>query len=163
MDTLQHLNRIREELIEEIHHISEESFNKRPNESTWSPKEVTEHIALMDAYIARLMREGKTIEKKAFTKPIRLTTIRSLKVKAPSPVDPQKTEQSRNDILNLLYQARMEVLDMYTYFSSAQKKQLSMKHPVFGNMRVNQWFDFLGYHEKRHLKQLREVIQQLKT
>lgn len=162
MDTLKHLNATRDKLIQELHTVSEQDFNRKPDATTWSPKEVSEHIALMDKYIAFLMKKGKTEEKKTVKKPIRFTTVRGIKVHAPAPVDPQAAEKSKNEILNLLFESRMDVLEMYKSFSREQKKQLAMKHPVFGYLSLEQWFDFLGYHELRHVKQLQEVRKQLK-
>ncbi|WP_342525551.1 DinB family protein [Chryseomicrobium sp. FSL W7-1435] len=162
MDTLRHLNTTRDELIHELHAIPDTLFSKQPDKTTWSPQQVTEHIALMDSYVASLLDRGKAVQKKVMKKPIRLTTLRSIKVKAPGPVDPATQEKTKEDIYELLFESRMQVLTLYKKFSKLEKRTFAMKHPVFGYLTVEQWFDFLGYHEKRHLKQLREVVSQLK-
>jgi len=162
MDTLKHLNTIRDHLVRTLHTIPEDQFNERPDPETWSPREVAEHIARMDAYIARLMREGRAEDKKVLKKPIRLTTLRALKVTAPSQLAPQEDKKSKEDIYKQLFDSRMQILDLYKQFTPVEKKTKAMKHPVFGYLSLGQWFVFLGFHEKRHLKQLEEILQQLK-
>lgn len=34
-------------------------------------------------------------------------------------------------------------------------------HPVFGQMSLKQWIPFVGYHERRHILQIKEVREQL--
>lgn len=162
MDTLKHLNSIRDQLVRTIHTIPDAMFNERPDPKTWSPREVAEHIARMDAHVARLMREGKTEDKKVLKKPIRLTTLRGIKVSAPAQLDPQEDAQSKDAIYQQLFDSRMQVLELYKQFTPTEKKEKAMKHPVFGYLSLRQWFVFLGYHEKRHLKQLDEILRQLK-
>ena len=34
-------------------------------------------------------------------------------------------------------------------------------HPIFGLMSLKQWIPFVGYHEKRHILQIKEVKEKL--
>lgn len=34
-------------------------------------------------------------------------------------------------------------------------------HPIFEELTVRQWLDFIGHHERRHIKQIKEVKQKL--
>ncbi|WP_257349517.1 DinB family protein [Pseudalkalibacillus decolorationis] len=34
----------------------------------------------------------------------------------------------------------------------------SFAHPIFKEMQLAQWIEFIGYHERRHIKQIEEIL-----
>ena len=61
-----------------------------------------------------------------------------------------------------LHQVRMELLALYKSNNSTVLEEKSLKHPIFGQVPLIQWFEFTGLHEKRHAKQLEKTIEKIK-
>ena len=95
-------------------------------------------------------------------KPIQISTIRLIKVKALAYTIPNPAFKTKEEMKHSLHQARMELLQTYTSTTQDILKSKSLKHPIFGQVPLIQWFPFVGLHEKRHLKQLEKTIEMLK-
>ena len=157
-------NKIRAELFQLVDSLTEEQFNEKPDPSSWSPKEIIEHLIKMENTItkgiqAQLVNPSSPTAKK---KPIQLSTLRFIKVKAPSYTVPSDNFQKKEEMKQLLHEARMELLSVYTSTDVTELKAKSLKHPLFGQVPLVQWFPFVGLHEKRHVKQLEKTIEKLK-
>ena len=55
--------------------------------------------------------------------------------------------------------SRLFLLDVYESSTDDELREKSMKHPIFGQVPLIQWFSFVGMHEKRHFKQLKKTIE----
>ncbi|WP_342512146.1 DinB family protein [Sporosarcina sp. FSL K6-1522] len=154
-------NRIRTKLFQSIEGLTDEQFNRTPSNGGWSPKQIFEHLVNMETMVAtNIAKELKNPNSpKSMSKPIALITNRLLKVDAPVSTAPTETYKSKLEMQNALYESHLFLLDVYESCSKEVLRSKSCKHPVFGQVPLSQWLPLVGLHEKRHLKQLREVIE----
>lgn len=75
---------------------------------------------------------------------------------------PSNDFQTIEEIKTALHNARMELLSVYESSDKVTLNNKSLKHPIFGQLPLVQWFSFVGYHEKRHLRQLEKTIEKIK-
>ncbi|WP_144509827.1 DinB family protein [Bacillus sp. FJAT-22090] len=157
-------NEIRAALFQQVDTLTELEFNKKPDAETWSPKEIIEHLVKMEKTITKGIKAqlADPNSPKAKKKPIQISTLRFVKVKAPSHTVPTSDYQTKDEMKALLHEARMELLSVYTSSNLIDLRSKSLKHPVFGKVPLIQWFPFVGLHEKRHLKQLEKTIEKIK-
>lgn len=153
----------RQELYNEVNGLSDEQLNKNPADDQWSIKQIMEHLFLMEGAITKTiidqLENGEEVD--ADTKPIEATTNRGTKVEAPDFAQPSGDFATLDELklkLTATHQGLAKVAE------SADEKQLEAKafsHPVFGPMSLKQWIPFVGYHEKRHTLQIKEVKDNL--
>ncbi|MFP3427108.1 DinB family protein, partial [Pseudoalteromonas sp. SIMBA_162] len=62
----------------------------------------------------------------------------------------EKLAMSRQELKSVVENADQHDLENKAY-----------PHPAFGRMRLSQWIPFVGYHERRHLLQIKEVKEKL--
>ena len=67
------------------------------------------------------------------------------------------------EVKEKLHASRNYLLDIYESATITELRCKSLKHPVFGNVPLIQWFRFVGFHEKRHLRQLKRAVEQVKS
>ena len=152
---------IRKELYQSIEELTDEQFNRIPSNGGWSPKQIFEHLVRMETVIAtNIAQELKNPDSpKSIKKPIALSTIRLIKVEAPGYTAPTKEYKSKIEMKNALYDSRLFLLDVYESSTKEVLREKSFNHPIFGQVPLIQWFPFVGLHEKRHLKQLKQTIE----
>ena len=153
----------REELYIEINELSDESLNKKPSNNEWSIKQIVEHLFLMEGGIAKMivdnLENGEVVN--ADLKPIEATINRDIKVDAPAFATPSNDFATLEELkmkLNITHQRLIKIE------KASDEKELEVKgfpHPVFGQMSLKQWIPFVGYHEKRHILQIKEVKEKL--
>ncbi|WP_391115749.1 DinB family protein [Psychrobacillus sp. L3] len=157
-------NEIRVALFKQLEHITDEQFNQKPNQDAWSPKEIMDHLIKMENIITKGIKQqlANPESPKAKKKPIQLSTLRVIKVMAPTHTVPSEEFQTKEEMKASLHQARMELLSIYQSADKKILKNKSLKHPLFGQVPLIQWFPFVGLHEKRHGKQLEKTIEIIK-
>jgi hypothetical protein len=156
------INTIRDTLWKTINRFSDEQLNEKIETGQWSIMQVLDHLYLIEKSVTKGMKDklenGEQLSQT--DKPIHFTIDRSTKVDAPPYLIPtndfiplnvmkEKLNGSRNDLLHLIRQTSMEVLSGKGF-----------KHPLFGMLSLDQWVEFIGYHEKRHHTQIEELIAQ---
>ncbi len=157
-------NEIRAELFRLVDSLTEEEFNTAPDSTSWSPKQIIEHLIKLESKII----EGIKLElanpasPKVKKKPIQFSTIRLFKVKAPGYAIPSSIFVPKAAMKEELHQTRMRLLSLYANHDFQTFQNKSLKHPVFGRVPLGQWFPFVGLHEKRHVKQLEKTIEKIK-
>ncbi|QFF99095.1 DinB family protein [Psychrobacillus glaciei] len=157
-------NEIRSALFKQLERITDEQFNQKPEQDTWSPKEIMDHLVKMESTITSGIKQqlANPESPKAKKKPIQVSTLRIIKVKAPKYTVPTAEYKTKEEMKAALHQARMELLSVYQSTDKETLKNKSLKHPLFGQVPLIQWFPFVGLHEKRHGKQLEKTIEILK-
>ncbi|MFB4167016.1 DinB family protein [Virgibacillus sp. JSM 102003] len=156
-------NQAREELLEIVKGISDEDLNRKPSENRWSMKQILEHLYLMEGAITKNIRselaQGEVVN--IADKPIELSVDRSRKVDAPEFVQPSESFATLEELKHKLEATHNGLSELAC---TADEKLLAEKgsvHPIFGKMNLKQWIPFVGYHEKRHTEQIKEVKEDL--
>ncbi|MEC2537153.1 DinB family protein, partial [Bacillus cereus] len=91
-------------------------------------------------------------------KDLQLTLDRTHKREAPQQMQPTETLMKKQQGIQLLEHSRQELL--HALHSVIDEKDLfenGLKHPVFNDLNLYQWVQFLDLHEQRHLTQLKEA------
>ncbi|MFC4559081.1 DinB family protein [Virgibacillus kekensis] len=153
----------RKQLMEEIDGISDENLNKKSAENKWSIKQILEHLYLMEEGIANNIQgqldNGEMIN--AEDHPIDQTINRQRKVEAPEFARPTEDFATVEEMKEKLATSHR---NLQTLADTSDEKLLSERgfpHPFFNDMSLKQWIPFVGYHELRHVQQIREVKIQL--
>lgn len=153
----------RKELLAQVEYLTDEVINRQPAEDRWSIKQILQHLYLMEGSVAKTIQIKLAAEDQNITidKPIQLTVDRSNKIEAPDFVTPTLEYSTLHDLKSKLTVSHST---LHNVAENATEDQLAVKsypHPVFGEMSLTQWIPFVGYHELRHIEQIKEVKQQL--
>lgn len=162
---LRRLDSIHSELLNTIVSIDDPLFSRSPSENEWSVAEIVHHLCLVER---RVLKE---LEKELANPPRKLSALRRLvptsivasrllRVKAPkamNPVDPP----ARNEIIENYNEARNKLKELCATHGHQRLKQVIFKHPFLGQIDGPATISFVGYHEIRHFKQIKEVLKKL--
>ncbi|WP_342498337.1 DinB family protein [Bacillus sp. FSL M8-0350] len=157
------LHEARQELWHELQGLSEEQLNQKLSDDTWSIQEVADHLKKMDLVAAKhLAAEGKKAPIKEYEpKPVEMAEDRSKKATAPSIVEPERKHVTPpTHLKDELDTAREQLNQILSTFTEEDFKRV-IAHPVFKELSLKQYLDFIGAHEKRHIHQIKEIKEQL--
>jgi hypothetical protein len=83
-----------------------------------------------------------------------------IKVKAPKAMNPLDAP-ARDRAIENYDRTRASLKALCVAHGTERFRHLVFKHPFLGEMDGVATVSFLGYHEKRHFKQIREVLRKL--
>jgi uncharacterized damage-inducible protein DinB len=129
-----------ETIIEMIKGLSEEELRMRPDAGKWSPFENIAHLA---AYQPGFLDRLKRIEKE----------VSPLFERYVAENDPRFSECCEMDLHQLnefLFTHRFLISNHITTLSEAGFRRKG-RHPVYGELTVPKWIEFLLLHESHHL------------
>jgi hypothetical protein len=144
--------------------VPENLWRKSPDTDTWSPAEVVAHVTMVEQFI---IARSKTVLqaspkhlplRKRVHLPLLLVAWRVRKRKTPIPMD-SSLIADRPETLNRLATAREGTL---AFIESTRGQDLSayrLPHPFLGSLNIYDWFRTIAYHDLRHAKQIREVVE----
>lgn len=157
--------KVRKRILQEIEGLSDEEFNAVPSCGGWSPKQILEHLALMECRVAtNIAEELKNADSaRACRKPVSITAIPLLKAYSLERTEPTNHHLSISEVKEKLHESRNFLLDIYESAGADELRAKSMKHPIFGSVPLIQWFRIIGCHEKRHLRYLKRAVEHVKT
>ena len=162
---LRRLDSIHSELLNTIVSIDDPLFSRSPSENEWSVAQIVHHLCLVERRVI------KELEKQLANPPQKLSALRRLvptsivasrlvRVKAPkamNPVDPPAKEE----IIENYNAARSKLKELCVVHGRQRLKQVIFKHPFLGDIDGSATISFVGYHEIRHFKQIKEVLKKL--
>jgi hypothetical protein len=91
-------------------------------------------------------------------KNIGLITDRTRKIVAPEIVKPNFEPMEVRKIIDLLNDSRAKFLEVLSAITDESKlADRSARHPVFGELPLEQWIELLYLHEQRHVEQVMEI------
>lgn len=158
-----YLDQIRTILLEEVSNLTDEQCNLKQDPASWSIAQVLEHLFLTEQLIG--LRIQQSIKENILTnesdKPIHLARDRSHKVQAPEQIIPKEDFYSKEELFYKLSQSRQQTHAFLEDLGEEKLQKLSFTHPRFGALNLKQYIEFIGYHEERHLEQIRELKKNL--
>ena len=165
--------KIRARLKQTIENLTDEQLNFRTDETTWTIREIVEHIAIVEGGIAKicakllhesgeenLPNDGNANISADFLAKTATSDRRTTKLSAPDRVKPsgaRTIEESfakmieNGEILNQL-QAGLETINT---------QKAKFPHPYFGDMTATEWLLLVGGHERRHIDQIEEILEKV--
>jgi hypothetical protein len=154
----------RNNLLNEMNLLSYEEFNYIPDINSWSIAQVCNHLAITEETVAKAIAYGLKKSSVSYVpKNIENILDRSFKIEAPEVVKPHIESIEVYQITDQLSHSRnllMSILDAVE--DTAILAEKSVKHPVFGDLPLNQWVELISLHEQRHLAQIEEIRSQYK-
>lgn len=156
-------NKIRRKIYQAIDGLTDHEFNEVPSTGGWSPKQILEHLALMESYIAaKISGELKNPDSPRVSKKLIILPGSPLvKGNIPEQTQPTNRFMTISEMKVELHNSRIYLLDVYDGSSKESLREKSFKHPNIGSIPLYQWFPFVGMYEKCHLKQLKKTIEGL--
>jgi len=162
---LRRLNSVHEKLLGVVSPLGPETYSQRPAEGEWSVAEIVHHLCLVEERVIRELEGAisRPPQRVGFLRrliPTAIVSVRLIRVKAPGAVKPQDAPAKDLGIENL-DRARNNLKTLCATYDHGRFRQLVFKHPFLGNIDGVATVSFVGYHEQRHYKQIREVLRKL--
>ena len=159
MSLIENGNKLRAEVWRSIEGLNDEQLNRKTDEGKWTIAQVLDHLYLIEKAMTKAIKGGleNAEETQADEKPVYLTADRSKKVKAPAYLEPSDGFMTLEGLREKLNSSRAELTDLVAHATEERLAERSLPHQVFGQLRLSQWVEFIGYHEKRHLAQIEEL------
>ncbi len=166
MQTIIHrLDATHERLLATILPLPDELFSTRPNANEWSIAEVLHHLCLVEERVITDLQKAldKPPSKLSFLRrliPTSIVAYRLIKVKAPKAVRPLQAP-GKHDVIQNYNTARMRLKNICTAEGRDRLSRTIFRHPFLGEISGVATVSFVGYHELRHYKQIKGVIEKL--
>ncbi len=160
------LNRSRAGLLAVVERVPAEHWQKRPPKGGWSVAEVVAHLTMVETAIVSGATKWVQTEPKPvpFWKrlhvPLALTTLRLVKTKTSIPLDARLVGE-RDAMLERFRTVRERTLAFVEANRERDLRRWRRPHPFMGSFNGNTWLKFIGYHEARHTRQIREIVKPL--
>jgi len=90
--------------------------------------------------------------------PVVLAAWRGFRAKSPIPLDPSLVAE-KEEMLAKFRALRGKTIAFLEENAARDLSRYHSRHPFFGQLNFYQWFRMLAYHERRHAKQIREIVE----
>lgn len=160
------LERVRRDLLAVVDRVPAENWQKRPAEGGWSVAEVVAHLTMVEtAVVSGATKWMQTQPKpvplwKRWHIPPALGTLRLVKVKSPIPLDSRLVGE-KEAMLERFRSVREQTLAFLGANKHRDLRRWRRPHPFMGSFNGKAWLKFVGYHELRHTKQIRQIMKRL--
>ncbi|KGR79306.1 DinB family protein [Ureibacillus manganicus] len=156
---MEHNLKVREELLQVIEGLTDEQINEVVEDGKWTIAQVLEHLYLTEKIVVRSFSGAQhiTAENPVKLRKVHLTQDRSQKVNAPKFLVPSNEYQTVEQLSEKLKKSRESLQAFMSEVSENDLNGKFLPHPFFDKLTLNQWVEFLGYHEKRHIAQIEEL------
>jgi hypothetical protein len=157
----------RAQLMAEIEHGASEAASSP--EGRWSLTEIVYHLHLSEKTIGRLIqkvldsgqRHDRASEEQLRAEWERLMQTvarRERRASAPAPAVPANAP-GLSEAVELLHQSRQRLLEITAGTSLDDLASISAPHPLqaIGTLTGASWLSLIGYHDLRHIGQIREL------
>jgi hypothetical protein len=162
----------RRDLLDTASAVPSDAWQTRPGPDRWSVSEIFEHLyrvergagAILAKRIAKAKAEGHPAETETSSVLGTLDAFRvsdlSRKLVAPELVAPTENPD-RETAERRVAESRAALLAAMENGDGLALGEIRHTHLRFGELDLYQWILFVAEHEKRHVAQLRDVVQQL--
>jgi len=164
--TLKRLDSVHKKLLETVSPLDEQLFAQSPSENQWSVSQIVHHLCLVEEIVIGVLEKElvKPPRQLAFLRTLIPTSIvasRLIRVKSPKAVTPLDAPGKDANIAK--YNAvRNRLKELYATHGEKRLRQTVFNHPFLGEIHGLATISFVGYHELRHYKQIREVLKKLR-
>ena len=164
--SLKRLDSVHQKLIETVSPIEPALFSKRPSKDEWSVAEIVQHLCLVEERVIKdleraIAKEPQSVGFLRRLVPTSIVSSRLLRVKAPKAMNPVAVLE-KDVAINNFNRARNSLKQLCATHGHDRFRKLVFKHPFLGDIDGVATVSFVGYHERRHHKQIREVLRKLK-
>ena len=141
-------------------------WNTPPRSGAWSAAEVIAHVMTIERGVTGaaeriFQKQPKHFPlMKRFRLPFVAAEMRLFRMKTPIPVDAQLLRE-KETMLAELREVRGGTLALIEKTKDRDLSVYRWRHPFLGSLTAYEWFSFLGSHQIRHEKQMREIAASL--
>ena len=165
--SIRRLDSIHLKLLNTIAALDDSMFALSPSNNQWSVAQIVQHLSLVENAVIAELEKGlaQPPQRISFLRrliPTSIVAVRLVRVKAPRGMNPLE-HPPKDEIIANYNNSRDRLKALYETHGPARLKQVSFKHPFLGDITGLATVSFVGYHELRHLKQIRETLQKLNT
>ncbi len=163
--SLQRLDSVHQKLIAAISPLDSKAFSARPSEGEWSVAEIVQHLCLVEERVVKdleraLAKEPQRVALLRRFVPTFIVSNRLLRVKAPKAMNPIEVPE-KSALIENFNRARASLKALCETNGKDRFKHIIFRHPFLGEIDGLATVSFVGYHEQRHFKQIREVLQRI--
>ena len=163
---LARLDSTHQKLLDLILPIDDERFGQRPAPDQWSIAEIVHHLCMVEQRVLEELE--RSLEKPAVHVgllqrliPVRLLVERRVvRVKAPKTVEPLDSP-SKEEVIANYEQVRRTLKEFSATHGRERLQQIGIKHPFLGQFDGVGAISFVGHHETRHIRQIKETIKKI--
>jgi hypothetical protein len=165
---LEKLSCAQQRLLRSADTIPAELWKISPKEGAWSGAEVMAHVmgverAVVGAADRILQKQPRQIPlMKRFRLPFVLAEVRFFRMKTPVPIDTELVRE-KEVMLAEMREVRGRTLALLEETKARDLRAYRWRHPFLGSLNAYEWFSFLGSHQIRHEKQMREIAAALRS
>jgi uncharacterized damage-inducible protein DinB len=164
---LRRLDTIHEKLISSVSELEPAVYLRQPADGEWSVAEIVHHLCLVEARVIKELESAiaRAPQRVSFLRrliPTAIVSWRVIRVKAPKAMNPLDAP-TRDAALENFDRTRTNLKTLCATHGPERFRNLVFKHPFLGEMNGVATVSFIGYHEKRHYKQILEVLRKLKN
>ncbi|KGX90734.1 hypothetical protein N781_06670 [Pontibacillus halophilus JSM 076056 = DSM 19796] len=153
------LDERREQVFQYVDELNDQVALAKPSLEEWSIMETLEHLYLMEKYIVGLINHAiqHGDVRQSEEKPLHRITDRSYKVQAPEQAVPNGEFTSLSEVKAAMERNREATMFLIHNKEAEVLQNRTFPHPAFGELNLEQWLEFLGWHELRHLDQMKDI------
>lgn len=165
MDLVKEYDLNTESFIQFVEGISEDQFNLKTDEDTWSAAENIEHVIRSEFGTARLFNASTKKDPSRDTEK-KIQEIKSQfqdrtkKLQAFGVVLPTDNQKDKSDLLEKFKTSRKQVIDLIKV-QNLDEVCTRFEHPLFGYMTRREWIHFNIVHTNRHKHQIQDLLDSL--
>src|ERR1700682_363172 len=163
---LAQLNESRARLFAAADVVPTRQWRASPGQEAWSTAEVIAHLMMVEQRITasanNLLREpprSVPIWRRVHL-PLRAAEWRAIRRKSPVPLNPNLLGE-KEVMLAALREVRSQTIAFLDALPNRDLGVYRWPHPFFGSLNFYDWFRVVAYHEIRHSKQIREIVELL--
>lgn len=163
---IKYMKETKSDFLKSVKGLSDEQWNFKPAPDKWSVAEVSEHIALAEDFLSKMVQEQimkspeAPAEKRAAVKGkeeqiLKMIPDRSQKAQAPEQLKPHHAFASREELLKA-FETKRDANIKYVKDTKDELHAHIAPSPI-GEFDAYQWMLFMAAHSKRHTAQIEEV------
>ncbi len=163
--TLKRLDSIHQRLLDAVSPLDANLYSQRPSEGEWSVAEIMHHLCLVEDRVIKELENAvaRPPQRVGFLRrfmPTSIVSVRLIRVKAPKAMNP--LDAPAKEVAKENFERTRESLKILCATHDENRfRNLIFKHPFLGDLDGVATVSFIGYHEQRHYKQIREVLRKL--
>ncbi|MBI3404463.1 MAG: DinB family protein [Acidobacteria bacterium] len=153
--------------------VPADKWQQQPKSGGWSAAEIIAHLTMVeDAATGKAAKVVKhppnplSFRDRVMKAPAALVRTfvvgRIVRRQTPIPLDPQLLSD-KESMLARYADRRKQTLSLLEESGTKNLAAYYWKHPFFGNLDYYTWFRLIGWHEMRHTKQIREIVDSFKV
>ena len=162
---LRRLDSVHHKLLSAVSPLEAEVYSERPTAGEWSVAEIVHHLCLVENRVITELEGAiaRPPQRVAFLRrliPTSIVGVRLVRVKAPKAMNPLDAPV-KDLALATFDRTRDNLKALCASHGTERFRNVVFKHPFLGEIDGVATVSFIGYHEQRHYKQIREVLKKI--